>query len=150
MPRSHLPFALMMSLTLVAPSVASAPGESPDERARQTESRMTDDERFGLVHSLMIIVFTTGKRDERVPAEVPQIAGWVKGVPRLGYRTCCSPTRGSASATRPAVARATPQRLRRRRNSSARPSIRHSRASGAGSLRVKRAHGVSTWCSAAV
>jgi hypothetical protein len=29
---------------------------------------MTDDERFGLIHSLMIIVFATGKRDERVPA----------------------------------------------------------------------------------
>jgi hypothetical protein len=52
--------------------------------ARETEAQMTDDERFGMIHSLMIIVFTTGKRDERVPADVPQLAGWVKGVPRLG------------------------------------------------------------------
>ncbi|MES1022003.1 glycoside hydrolase family 3 C-terminal domain-containing protein [Gloeocapsa sp. BRSZ] len=47
---------------------------------------MTDDERFGLIHSLMVVVFTGegGRRDPRVPKDVPQIAGWVKGVPRLG------------------------------------------------------------------
>jgi beta-glucosidase len=48
---------------------------------------MTDDERFGLVHSLMVFVLKpdfSQKRDQRVPASVPQIAGWVKGVPRLG------------------------------------------------------------------
>jgi beta-glucosidase len=47
---------------------------------------MTDDERFGLIHSYMVVVFGAGggKRDARVPENVPQIAGWVKGVPRLG------------------------------------------------------------------
>ncbi len=75
---------LMLLLAIVTPTIAPAQEESADERARKTEAQMTDDERFGLIHSLMIIVFTTGKRDERVPADVPQIAGWVKGVPRLG------------------------------------------------------------------
>jgi beta-glucosidase len=79
-----LVFILLALLTVATPSVTLAQGASADERARQTEVQMTDDERFGLIHSLMVIVFTTGKRDERVPADVPQVAGWVKGVPRLG------------------------------------------------------------------
>src|SRR5262245_11756931 len=74
--------ATILSLTVIGAAVAQP--QSPDERARETEAKMTDDERFGLIHSLMIVVFTTGKRDERVPEDVPQIAGWVKGVPRLG------------------------------------------------------------------
>lgn len=48
---------------------------------------MTDDERFGLIHSLMVFVLKpdfSQERDPRVPADVPQTAGWVKGVPRLG------------------------------------------------------------------
>src|SRR5262245_9244704 len=57
-------------------------------RARATEAQLTDDERFGLIHSLMVSVLNakdfSQKRDPRVPAHVPQIAGWVKGVPRLG------------------------------------------------------------------
>ena len=73
--------ALFVVVTSPSP-IAQA--DSADERARQTEAQMTDDERFGLIYSAMINVFTTGKRDERVPANVPQIAGWVKGVPRLG------------------------------------------------------------------
>lgn len=77
-------FIWLALLLVVTPSATLAQGDSADERARQTEAQMTDDERFGLIHSLMINVFTTGRRDERVPAEVPQIAGWVKGVPRLG------------------------------------------------------------------
>src|ERR671915_48444 len=84
MAQRHPFFILMLFLTLVASTTASAQGESADERARQTEAQMTDDERFGMIYNLMIVVFTTGKRDDRVPADVPQLAGWVKGVPRLG------------------------------------------------------------------
>jgi beta-glucosidase len=75
---------VQLALSLIAPAIALAQESSADARARATEQQMTDDERFGLIHSLMIIVFTTGKRDDRVPADVPQIAGWIKGVPRLG------------------------------------------------------------------
>src|SRR5262245_57640469 len=57
-------------------------------RARATEAQLTDDERFGLIYSLMVYVLEakdfSQKRDPRVPENVPQIAGWVKGVPRLG------------------------------------------------------------------
>jgi beta-glucosidase len=45
---------------------------------------MTDDERFGLIKNLMVVNFKTRKRDERVPADIPQLAGWTPGVPRLG------------------------------------------------------------------
>jgi beta-glucosidase len=70
---------------LTFPSFAQSP--SPEERATATEERMTDEERFGLIHSLMVFVLKpdfSSERDKRVPATVPQIAGWVKGVPRLG------------------------------------------------------------------
>ena len=58
----------------------------PDDRAREVEKQLTDDERFGLISSLMVHVFTPegNVRDPRVPEDVPQIAGWVRGVPRLG------------------------------------------------------------------
>ena len=47
---------------------------------------MTDAERFDMIYSLMPVIFTAtgGVRDPRVPASVPQTAGWVQGVPRLG------------------------------------------------------------------
>jgi beta-glucosidase len=71
-----------------ATAVHAAPDDASIEaRARTTEQKMTDDERFGLIHSLMVFVLShdfSQKRDKRVPPQVPQIAGWVKGVPRLG------------------------------------------------------------------
>jgi beta-glucosidase len=64
-----------------------AQGLSPQaaqDKARATEARMTDDERFGLLRNLMVVNFKTRSRDARVPADVPQLAGWTPGVPRLG------------------------------------------------------------------
>ncbi len=61
--------------------------ESPDERARLTEEQMTDEERFSLVSSLMVHVFRPSsppEHDPRVPPDVPNVAGWVPGIPRLG------------------------------------------------------------------
>jgi beta-glucosidase len=78
---------LLVLLTLDAPPIALAQESSPDARARETEQQMTDDERFGLIHSRMVFVLKedfSQERDKRVPADVPQTAGWVKGVPRLG------------------------------------------------------------------
>jgi len=83
--RSRFIFIRIVALAaLVVPTVAAAQAKSAAERARETEAQMTDDERFGMIYSLMKVVFTTGKPDPRVPADVPQLAGWVKGVPRLG------------------------------------------------------------------
>jgi len=73
------------ALLVVSSSLAQSP--SPEDRAKATEAQMTDDERFGLVHSLMVFVLKpdfSQERDKRVPESVPQIAGWVKGVPRFG------------------------------------------------------------------
>jgi len=57
---------------------------SPDIRAWEIERRMTDDERFGMLYSLMPIDFHTGKPDPRVPSDAPRGAAYVRGVPRLG------------------------------------------------------------------
>ena len=68
-----------------SPAAASvAPADCPDARARETEARMTDDERFSLLYSLMVRVFGRTGREPRVPADLPVIAGYVPGVPRLG------------------------------------------------------------------
>jgi beta-glucosidase len=74
-----------MATTRSAERTAAHEG-SPDERARETEATMTDDERFSLIYSLLPVVLTPtgGVREQRVPDDVPQIAGWVSGVKRLG------------------------------------------------------------------
>ncbi|WP_175795805.1 beta-glucosidase family protein [Burkholderia anthina] len=56
----------------------------PDRRASECEAQMTDDERFALLYSLMVRVFGRPGREPRVPAELPVIAGYTQGVPRLG------------------------------------------------------------------
>jgi beta-glucosidase len=69
------------------PAPVSAAGLAPsaaEKKARATEARMTDDERFGLIRNLMVVNFRTMQRDERVPANIQQMAGWTQGIPRLG------------------------------------------------------------------
>jgi beta-glucosidase len=58
---------------------------SPDERARETEQKMTDDERFSLIISLIGAVPSIGvTRDKRIPEGTAMSAGYTPGVPRLG------------------------------------------------------------------
>ena len=74
-----------VSLSLAAQTaVLGLPPAAAEAKARDIEAKMTDDERFGLIKNLMVVNFQTKKRDERVPAEIPQMAGWAPGVPRLG------------------------------------------------------------------
>lgn len=65
------------ALAQLAPDVALA-------KAQETEQQMTDDERFGLLKNLMVVNFKTGARDERIPKDIGQLAGWTPGVARLG------------------------------------------------------------------
>lgn len=61
--------------------------EEAENRAIRIEQQMNDDERFDLIYSLMVYVLNkdfSQKRDDRVPPNIPQTAGWVKGVPRSG------------------------------------------------------------------
>src|SRR3954451_20044053 len=64
-----------------APVAQSA---SADERARETEAQMTDDERFSLLMSGMGANSLGPVRDPRIPDDVPMSAGYAPGVPRLG------------------------------------------------------------------
>jgi beta-glucosidase len=58
---------------------------SPDERARETEQKMTDEERFSLIFSLLGPVSSTVQRDPRIPEDVKNVsAGYTPGIPRLG------------------------------------------------------------------
>src|SRR5262245_25889888 len=68
-------------------SRTSSPADpSPDERARDTEQKMTDDERFSLIISLIGAVPSIGvPRDKRIPEGVKNMsAGYTPGIPRLG------------------------------------------------------------------
>ena len=59
-----------------------------DERAREVEERLTDDERFELLISVLGHVpgsTAAGTRDPRIPEDVTNMsAGYTSGVPRLG------------------------------------------------------------------
>ena len=59
---------------------------SADERARETEQKMIDDERFSLIVSLIGAVPSIGvPRDRRIPETVTNMsAGYTPGIPRLG------------------------------------------------------------------
>ena len=74
----------MMLFAGAAPSAAQLKPSEAQAKAREIEAQMTDDERFGLLKNLMVVNFKTGKRDERVPADIGQLAGWTPGVSRLG------------------------------------------------------------------
>jgi beta-glucosidase len=75
--------------------------EDPDQRARDTEAQMTDEERLGLIYSLMPFIATEGNaRDPRVPDSIPRTAGWTRGVPRLGIPDIVS-TDASLGVTNP-------------------------------------------------
>jgi beta-glucosidase len=81
------PVATMVAVWALATAAVQAQGLPPQaaqEKARATEAQMTDDERFGLLRNLMVVNFKTRQRDDRVPKNVPQLAGWTPGVPRLG------------------------------------------------------------------
>jgi beta-glucosidase len=72
--------ALLLPLFVTASAVAE--DASADLRAQATEERMTDEERFSLLLSL--IPGFPGKSGRRVPAGIPASAGYVPGIPRLG------------------------------------------------------------------
>ena len=57
---------------------------NPDQRAREVEEQLTDDERFALIVSVMGCNDVITERDPRIPEDVPMSAGYVPGVPRLG------------------------------------------------------------------
>src|SRR3974390_1656949 len=65
-------------------SASAEPAASPDDRAKQTEQQMTDDERFALLVSVMGANFVSPLRDPRLPQGLPMSAGYTPGVPRLG------------------------------------------------------------------
>lgn len=55
-----------------------------DNRAREIEMQMTDDERFSLITSIMGANSINPVRDQRIPEGTPMSAGYTPGVPRLG------------------------------------------------------------------
>lgn len=67
------------SLALACSVSAQTP--SPDQRAFDTEQKMTDEERFAMLFSLMGANGVIQVRDQRIPVGAPMSAGYVSGVP---------------------------------------------------------------------
>src|SRR5262245_39979568 len=63
-----------------------AADDAVDAQAREIEQKMTEDERFSLIISLIGPVPSIGvPRDKRIPADVKNTsAGYTPGIPRLG------------------------------------------------------------------
>jgi beta-glucosidase len=74
----HLALAFLLTIALTGAAQSQTP--SPDERAREIEQQMTDDERFSLIISLSGAPLAD---DKRYPKDAPRIAGYTPGVPRL-------------------------------------------------------------------
>jgi beta-glucosidase len=56
-----------------------------DQRAAATEAKMTDAERFGLLHGILAVVLPIpGMAPLKIPDDIKPTAGYVEGVPRLG------------------------------------------------------------------
>ncbi len=65
--------------------VRTVKAETPaDQRAREVEERMTDEERFSLVVCVMGESEMLPARDPRIPEGTPMSAGYVPGIARLG------------------------------------------------------------------
>ena len=75
--------------------------KNPDQKAVETEQKMTDDERFSLITSLVGYVPSLGiAKDSRIPDNIAMSAGYTKGVPRLGIPNIQS-TDASMGVTNP-------------------------------------------------
>ncbi|MCW3161699.1 glycoside hydrolase family 3 protein [Chryseobacterium oryctis] len=75
--------------------------KSPDQRAKETEQKMTDDERFSLITSLVGYVPSLGiPKDSRIPDDISMSAGYTPGIPRLGIPNIQS-TDASMGVTNP-------------------------------------------------
>src|SRR5262245_5051272 len=80
-----LALRLGIACLLAVTAGAAAQDADPDRRAAETEAQMTDDERFGMIHSMIGAVPSIGvPRDPRIPEGTPMSAGYAKGVERLG------------------------------------------------------------------
>ena len=66
------------------PHIRRHAGGGREARARETEERMTDEERLSLLVSVTGTNPGNPARDARIPEDVPMSAGYVPGVPRLG------------------------------------------------------------------
>ena len=64
--------------------VASSTNDQADRWAAETEAKMTDDERFTLIHGFMALKIGEGRDTAPWPADVVPGAGYIAGVPRLG------------------------------------------------------------------
>lgn len=92
--------SLLLSFTQAELAASAQQDSSADERARKTEQKMTNAERYSLLYSLMPVHLVFGGRDKRVSDEVPVGAGYVPGVPRLGV-PALSMTDASLGVTNP-------------------------------------------------
>jgi beta-glucosidase len=90
----------LISVVPAWPPSALAQEPSVDARAAGTEQQMTDEERFGMIVSVIGSNILIPKRDSRIPEGTAMSAGYTSGVPRLGVPALQS-TDASLGVTNP-------------------------------------------------
>jgi beta-glucosidase len=90
----------LISVVPAWPPSALAQEPSVDARAAGTEQQMTDDERFGMIVSVIGSNILIPKRDPRISEGTAMSAGYMPGVPRLGVPALQS-TDASLGVTNP-------------------------------------------------
>ncbi len=83
MERKPMLRAFLSALLLSSTLAHAADPADPDARAAAVEARMTDDERFHLLHSHLPITMEPGQPSRLIPGS-PITVGVVRGIPRLG------------------------------------------------------------------
>jgi beta-glucosidase len=94
-------FIFIISLFFCAEENVSSQTLSPDQKAKEVEAKMTDEERFSLITSLVGYVPSLGiPKDPRIPDNISMSAGYTPGIPRLGIPNIQS-TDASMGVTNP-------------------------------------------------
>lgn len=76
--------ALIIAMLLASPAAIAQKVADPDAKAAAIEAQMTDDERFQLLYGLLPIPLPNLPIDPKLLKGIPAVAGYVRGIPRLG------------------------------------------------------------------
>ena len=76
--------AAIIAMVLACPAASAQTPPDPDAKAAAIEAQMTDEERFQLLHGLFPIPLPGSAVDAKAFKGIPAVAGYVRGIPRLG------------------------------------------------------------------
>ncbi len=97
-------FGAALAFTWQCVQGAQSVASDPDRRAADTEKKMTDAERIRMIHGLTAVRFP-GVSAAELPSDIPSVAGYVPGIPRLGIPALLETDGGAGIANIPEIMR---------------------------------------------